>query len=428
MSRESKLAFFRQSGWLVASTIICGLALITVTSIVSTRLAPRPADVATYLSMLRFFTVLGIVTSGLQSVMAQDAAAAVSVEAERQLSAATRSVSRAIFLFWILLSGICLLNQEWLLRTLKIGDLPTLLVTLGLVLAQLFLPFSQGLLQGQQLFGWLGWSIMMNGAGRFVAIYLLLRFFSKNATTALAGVLLGLAGAVLLAAWPSRRLFLGGRGASFSWKPWLQRAVPLIAGSGALLFLMNADVLIVQAHFSRESTLYYSAVAILGIGLVSFTTPMAAVMFPKMVRSVVQSQQSDSLMLAVAGTAVLGVLGALFCTLFPALPLRILFSKTPGILDSARLVPWFMWSMLPMTLATVLVGSLLARRDFRGVPVFVAIAAGYGLELNRYLGAVNQEQIFPAFSGVILRLGLFSLCMAGAAVGFTLLQPRATTR
>jgi O-antigen/teichoic acid export membrane protein len=174
---------------------------------------------------------------------------------------------------------------------------------------------------------------------------------------------------------------------------------------------MNADVLFVQAHFSRAETEYYGAVAIVGVGLVTFTTPMAAVMFPKLVRSVAQSQRSDSLLLAASGTAMLGLLGALTCTIFPSLPLRIMFYNNPKLWEAAQLVPSFMWSMLPVTMGNLLVGNLLARRDFRAVPWLVAIAAGYGFELKRYLGGVSHTDLFADFKGVVFRLGVFSALM-----------------
>lgn len=423
MSTPGKFAFFRQSGWLVFSTVVCGVFLMLVLSLVQPPRLSIP-DFGTFLSMLRFFTILGIFTSGLQVVMAQQAAGALTPEAEQELKAATRSVGRTIFLVWVGVVILCGVRRQWLMDTFKLPEAGTLAVTLGLVLAQLFLPFTQGLLQGKQQFSWLGASIMVNGVGRFAGIFLLMAMFARNATTALCGAFVGLAGAAFIAAFPSRGLFAGARGVKFGWGPWLGRAVPLTVGSGSLLFLMNADVLFVQAHFSREDATFYSAVAVLGIGLVSFTTPMAAVMFPKLVRSVAQSQRSDSLVLALGGTLALGLIGATVLTVFPTLPLRILYFKNPAMLKCAPLVPWFMWSMLPMTLANVMVGNLLARRDFRAVPLFLLIAIGYGWGLNQYLNAAQHLELFAAFKGVIFRLGTFSGLMLGTAILFSFWTPR----
>jgi hypothetical protein len=79
-----------------------------------------------------------------------------------------------------------------------------------------------------------------------------------------------------------------------------------------------------------------------------------------------------------------------------------------------------MWAMLPLTMANVLVGSLLARRDFRVVPWCVLLAVGCGLEMNRYLNGSSGIEMFAAFKGVILRLGLFSAATLAVAVAFNL--------
>ena len=116
-----------------------------------------------------------------------------------------QTFARAIFVLWSGIVLVCLLRQDWLVATFKLPARATLLVTLGLVLAQLFLPFAQGILQGRQQFSWLGASIMMNGVGRFIAIYFLMEAATRagslvrpNSTTALAGALAGLGRAAVV--------------------------------------------------------------------------------------------------------------------------------------------------------------------------------------------------------------------------------------
>ncbi|HTG45159.1 MAG TPA: hypothetical protein VK633_11580, partial [Verrucomicrobiae bacterium] len=77
-------------------------------------------------------------------------------------------------------------------------------------------------------------------------------------------------------------------------------------------------------------------------------------------------------------------------------------------------------SMLPMTVANVLVGSLLAKQDFRAVPWFIVIAAGYGAALRFFLIGSSGIEPFTVFKGVILRLGIFSTLMLLVALAFSL--------
>jgi O-antigen/teichoic acid export membrane protein len=295
---------------------------------------------------------------------------------------------------------------------------------MGLVLAQLLLPFAQGLLQGSQNFAWLGWSILLNGLGRFVAIAVLILLFKGRSTAALLGALLGLASAVIVGLWPSRHLFRA-TGVKFHWIPWLRRVVPLSAGSSAILFMINADMLFVQNYFAENQSRYYAAVAMVGVGLVTFTTPMAAVMFPKLVSSRAKGQHSSSFILALAGTAILGIVAALLCTVIPSLPLRIMFFNKPDLWVSAQLVPWFMWCMLPVTLANVLISDLLAKQRFQIAFWAVLTAICYGISIDYYLTNVPKADHFAAFKGIILRLGIFSSLLLAISAAYSY---RARTR
>lgn len=412
---ENRATFFKQSGWMVIATSMSGVFLVAVYSIVG-RLPTE--EVGIYASLLRVFTVLGIVTTGLQIVMAQDAAAAVTEKARADLAATARSVAAGIGILWLCIAVGFGLFQDRIAADLKVTNKAALWVTMGLVLAQMFLPFSQGLLQGMQNFAWLGWSILLNGLGRVAGVVVAVLVLKGQAAGALAGALFGLASAVLVALWPSRDLFRKTRGI-FDWKGWLARVLPLTAGVGSVLFVMNADMIFVQRHFAKDVSAFYGAVVMVGVGLVTFTTPMAAVMFPKVVSSVAKSQRTDSFMLALVGTAILGICGAVVCTLFPSLPLRIIYFNNSTFWVSAQLVPWFMWGMLPVTVANVLIADLLAKKRF-GVTIWlVAIAIGYGFAVENYLSAVPKEDYFAAFKGVVQRLGVFSFLLLAVSAFFS---------
>jgi O-antigen/teichoic acid export membrane protein len=400
---------------MVIATSMSGAFLMAVYPV----LGQLPAEeVSVYVSLLRLFTLLGIASAGLQIVMAQDAAAAVTDALREKLKRTVRSVAKGLFALWLLMLLLCAPLQDEIVSTFKITNAVAVWVTMALVLMQLALPFAQGLLQGSQSFAWLGWSIMLNGLARFLAIAVAVFVFHGHSTGALTGALIGMAAAVFAGFWPSRRHFEKSA-ARFEWLSWAQRLVPLSAGVGAVLVVMQADMLFVQAHFPSAHSKFYAAVAMVGVGLVTFTTPMASVMFPKLVSSVARGQRSDSFLLALAGTALLGVFGALLCTIFPALPLRILFFNKPEFWVSAQLVPWFMWCMLPVTVANVLVSNLLARRQFGVVPWLVAIAVGYCWTIHSYLSGVGGIDHFAAFKGVIQRLGFFALLLLVASLIFT---------
>jgi O-antigen/teichoic acid export membrane protein len=423
-AHESKVTFFKQSGWMVIATSMSGAFLIAVYPI----LGKLPSEeVGIYVSLLRLFTLLGIGAAGLQIVMAQDAAAAITDELKLRLAATVRSVAKGVFGLWLLMLLVCAPLQEQIVSTFKITNPLAVWITMALVLAQLLLPFVQGLLQGMQNFAWLGWSIMLNGLARVIAIAVAVILFKGHSAGALAGALVGMGAAVFAGYWPSRHLFRL-RGGTFRWMEWLKRLVPLSAGVGSVLVVMNADMLFVQAHFPSDQSKFYAAVAMVGIGLVTFTTPMASVMFPKLVTSVAKGQRSNSFMLALAGTALLGIFGALACTVLPELPLRILFFNKPEFWVSSQLIPWFMWCMLPVTVANVMVSDLLAKRRFAIVPWLVLIAIAYCWAIHQFLGTIPKEDHFAAFKGVIQRLGIFAMLLLLVAGAFSFFASRGSRK
>ena len=79
--------------------------------------------------------------------------------------------------------------------------------------------------------------------------------------------------------------------------------------------------------------------------------------------------------------------------------------------------------MLPLTMANVLVGNLLARGRFQAVPWLVLVAIGYGAALHFRAPAIKHAEQFEAFTMVVRTLGVFSLLLLSVAAWFTWHQP-----
>ena len=414
---ESRLTFFRQSGWLGIANTLTGVFLMLVYPLIPA------SEIAVYTTMLRFFAVLALPAAALQIVMAQDAARAITAEDQMRLRGTVRGVVQGIVFLWVILAFLSGVFRVELIQALQLTHPAQLWIAVLLVLGQLCMPFMQGIAQGLQNFLWLGISVLCSGLGRFLGTVLLVVILDAYATGALLAAFLGIAAAIATAYWPARKI-LSGAGDRFMWKDWLKRVLPLAGGTGSVLFVMQADVLLVQSHFPRQMSQFYTAASVIGVGLVTFTTPMAAVMFPKLVRSFAKGERSNSLLLAAGGTLVLGCLGAAICTLWPELPIRIIFFGKPEFLDSAALVPWVTWSMLPLTMANVLISSLMARGRFAAVPWLMAVALGYGMVQFRFVNQAQGMPVFEAFRTVLQILGLFSSLLLAVAFFFALLWPR----
>ena len=91
---------------------------------------------------------------------------------------------------------------------------------------------------------------------------------------------------------------------------------------------------------------------------------------------------------------------------FPALA-----GKKKIITEITPLIPYFIWSMLPLALGNVFVAALMAKERYRAVPWLVGIALAYGLTLVWLANAAEP----PPPQSIILTLGGFNLLFLGAA-------------
>ena len=109
--------------------------------------------------------------------------------------------------------------------------------------------------------------------------------------------------------------------------------------------------------------------------------PLATVMFPKIVHSAARSEKSNLLGLVLLGTAILAAGGALGLTVLGPWIIKFVFTAS---LCAGRgaVLPWYAWAMVPLSLANALVNNLLARSQFRIVPVLLVLAAAYGFALT----------------------------------------------
>ena len=420
----SRFAFFRQSGWMMIAGVVGGVFMTGVHIIAAKDLGATelgvlgqaldrflrpPLEKGTYglfYALLIILTYIGIPAAGLQTVIAQQTAMASSEAERRQLRRTIRVIILATFIIWLIALVIVFLSRESLFKHLKITEQSALWVTLLAGLLTLWLPMTMGVLQGQQNFLWLGWASILHGVGRCAAIFVIVRLMGGGTTGAMFAVLLGILVSLVVSAWQARSIWQGPAEA-FAWKPWLGRLIPLTLGVGATTFIMTAETILVRNVFDVEQTGYYSAAGILGRALAYFTGPMTAVMFPKIVQSAVRAERTGALAQALGATALLGGAGALFCTFFPEVPLRIMYDQS--YLFIKPLVPWFAWCVLPLTLANVLINNLLARGRYAVVPWLVVLALGYGITLWVVGNRIDPKAELVAFKTIVSVLGSFGL-------------------
>jgi O-antigen/teichoic acid export membrane protein len=250
------------------------------------------------------------------------------------------------------------------------------------------MPLFWGVLQGQQNFLWLGWSMMANGIGRLVIGALAVMALHAGASGMMAGVLLGIVAAAIIGSWQTRSLWLT-RPQSFDWRSLLRQIVPLMLAFLGFQVLLTGDTIIVKAYFSENQTDFYVSAGTLSRALMWLVLPLAAVMFPRIVHSAARSEKTNLMGMVFWGTAILSVVGALCLSLLGPFVVSLVY-KPEYVKAASSILPWYASAMVPLALANVLLNDLLARPDSKlGLAVLVfSLAVGYIAVLTQFHGSL----------------------------------------
>ena len=404
ISAESqKAAFFRNSVWLMFSNVASGMMMWGV-HFLSKRIPD--AEYGTLISLLAV-TIL-VPTIPLQMVFAQQTAAALATGRERQLAGMLRAAWLTTFVLWLLAVVAVVLFGNNILSAWRISNPAALWATLLVMLGALWFPMFCGVLQGQQKFLWLGWTAIFNGVGRIGSAALIVVILGGYAAGIITGAAVGFGLAVGVAIWQTRGVWLG-QAEPFEKRGLLKQVIPAMLGFGAYQFLFTADTIFVKTYFSPDETAFYGGAGTLSRALVWLVGPLTAVMFPKIVHSVARGEKSNLLLLTLVCTGALAGCGALGLWVTAPWLLKLVY-KPSYIEVGLRVLPWYAFAMVPLTLGNVLVSNLLARSQFGLVPWLVALAIAYGVALTHF----NQSLVM-----VLQTFGVSNVLLVVVCAWFT---------
>lgn len=166
-------------------------------------------DYSHFYTMVMIVNFSMIPALGLQTVFAHEAAAVRDEAGQRRLAGNTMGILALFTGIWAA-AALIWLEQERVLSWLQLEDARGFWVTLCAVLPHFWLPVFCGILQGRQWFGWLGWAIVSNGLGRFLAAALVLIWLGPQVHWLMVGALVGVVAAVGLAFRPCRGIWARG--------------------------------------------------------------------------------------------------------------------------------------------------------------------------------------------------------------------------
>jgi O-antigen/teichoic acid export membrane protein len=392
-------SFFRQSGWLMIATITAG-AFSFAMHLLNKKIPD--AEYPIFVTLL--MATACIPATPLQMVFAQQSARALAENRNRQLSGMIRLVWVWTFVLWLMLVVAVFIFQHAIVKRWQLPNAAGLWVTLPVMLVSAWVPLFSGVLQGRQDFFWLGWSTMIGGLGRIIGGALIVFLIFPNAAGLMGGALVGIGVSALIGVWRTRDLW-SLKPEPFDVKSTLGQVIPLMLGFGASQFMFTADTMFTKAFFTGDQMKPYGEAGTLSRALLWLVTPLALVMFPKIVHSHAKSEKNNLLGLVLLGTAALGACAAFGLWLVGPLVVKIVY-KSSDVHATVALIPWYAGAMIPLALANVLVNDLLARSRFAVVPAMVALALVYAFTVPRVL------HHFPGRLEVILQtLGVFNLIL-----------------
>lgn len=410
---ESKASFFRQSGWMMITTFLMGVCMWAVHPLA--RFIPE-TEYETAVTMLRFLGLMAIPAGALQMLFVRHTSAAVEAHEEGALATAFRKVLTFGTLAWLAFLVLVAFTQERICAQWSIHNPAALWLTCAAGLTYFWWAIMTGVVHGRQNFFWYGWASLINGLGRVGAAIVAVVLLGWMGAGIMAAAFTGLFCSAIAVGWQSRDLW-STPASRARWRLLATDLVPVIVVGVIMQVFLTADFLFIKNRFPAGTTAAYAAASTLTLALVSFTGPIAQVMFPKLVRAARLSEKSNALSLTLLATAVVAGGGAIALTFLA--PIAIKFGFSPKFVAIAPLLPWYAWSMIPMTLSNVLLGHLLAIGRYRSIWCLLLVAVAYLAALWKIVPhPVEGADMMPMFKQVVLTLGAFNTVLLVATAAF----------
>ena len=404
IKKESALKFFQQSAW-VGIAAAAGGGFMGLINTFADVLGKEEYGIYTVLSQA--WPLMSIPSLGLAAVFMQFAVSAEALGHRSVLAGAVRSVFKLNLVLWSIFGLVFFLFRHKLGILLGVSGSAFLFVTALVPPASAFLAIFVGVLQGEQNFAFYGWLQVLAGASRLVLVSICIGIFGANARSLATGVLFGFLGTLAVAGWETRSIWKV-ESAPFHSGLLAGKILIYTAGLGASAMLLGLDSLTVRNFFSEQDTGIYGAAGIAGRVLIPLSGALIIVMFPKVSRSKALAGKTSALALTLGLTALGAAGAALFLTLFPSLPIRLLQGKK--YIDATPFIPMYCWSLIPLAMGNVLLYNLLGRERYAAIPFLVLIAGGYAWRLWTHHGS---------FEEVIHTMGLAGLAFLAVTVFFT---------
>lgn len=363
-------------GALLVFANLCGALCNAAFHMISGRLL-SPPEYTALAAMLGIVLAASTPMGAIQNTLAHYTALFLQNGAPGRVLPFYRRFYRPFFLFACALAVLAVLFRAPLAALWPDASPALVALAFATLGFSLLMPVGYGLLQGRQSFVALAWIPQAWGSTRLLLAALLLAFVSRTALAALSAQAAGVAVTLLLLALaasnpaPSGSAPSGGAAscrASSSCPP-LSYALLSFLALAAFAALANLDVALARHWFpTSPSTDLFAKAATIARTAIFLPQPLAVALFPKVASDGSLPAGSPLLLRrALLVSALLALVAAAVCWLFPALPWTILYGAVDPALapDAFASLRAMALALTPLALAYPLLQFALAQRRFR---------------------------------------------------------------
>ena len=343
------------------------------------------ADYAEFVAMVGLLNVLSVPAGVMQLTMARYIAERDPLTADETWPWLVRRGLRKVTGWGLLALGMwCLISPA--LRTGLHASAVSNVVMVGVIaFVFLYTPILGGALQGSHRFGWFASSGLGVGASRLLLLWPVL-WWGGSVASVLAVVAASFGVGLLISYWPLRRMVpVSLEGGLPNLREMSRYFWGVLIGQVALYALIQADLIVSTRLFTGDVLAAYGKAATLSRIVFFLPLPIIIAMFPR----AVISKNPKILLFPLLVTLGMTVGAAIFFTLFPGLPMKIMY----GVSDPLHLglVRQYVWAAIPMAMISILSPYVWARREVVSTLWLVPVTLVYLLVL--WKGHLSPEQL-----------------------------------
>jgi len=378
------------------------------------------ADYAEFVAMVGLLNVLSVPAGVMQLTMARYIAERDPLEADETWLLLVRRGLRGVTLWGLAALSLWCLISPALRMGLHASTVSNVVMVGVIAFVFLYTPILGGALQGSHRFGWFASSGLGVGASRLLLLLPVL-WLGGSVAAVLGVVAVSFAVGLLISYWPIRRMKpTASPSALPNSREMVRYFFGVLIGQVALYALIQADLIVSTRLFSGDVLAAYGKAATLSRIVFFLPLPIIIAMFPR----AVISKNPKILLFPLGATLGLTVAAATFFTLFPALPMKIMYGVSDPI--HLGLVRRYVWAAIPMAMISILSPYVWARRAVRSSLWLVPVTGVYLLVLWR--GQLTPEQLIRSMlvAGLValawlihIAVGVFRADRAAARGGET---------